>query len=50
MTLSPENSSVIFVRPEEVAGMETVPELERGVRAVVRGHFLDEKREAGRRE
>lgn len=50
MTLSPENTAVVFVRPEDLARMDTVPDLERGVRAVVRGHFLDEKKEAGRRE
>lgn len=47
MTLCPENTAVVFVRPEDVRRMDTVPELERGVRAVVRGHFLDKREEAG---
>ncbi|MCJ1245694.1 Initiation factor 2B-like protein [Trapelia coarctata] len=42
MTLCEANVAVVFVRPEEVAGMDTVPDLARGIRAVVRGHFGDE--------
>lgn len=41
ITLCDANTAVVFVRPEKVTGMDTVPDLERGVRAVVRGHFVD---------
>lgn len=39
-----KNTPVVFVHPEDVPRMATVPDLERGVRAVVRGHSLSSPR------
>ena len=41
ITLDWEHTEVRFVRPEEVGGMETVTNLDRSLRAVLRGHFMD---------